>query len=83
LCNWGKMEINQILLISRHKFAKLLRSKFYWLFLIGGLGMLLLSMIPLLVAKEFRHTPEALFLISQFARPTPLLAYLRRWRLDH
>jgi ABC-type transport system involved in multi-copper enzyme maturation permease subunit len=63
------MQINQINLISKHKFAKLLRSKFYWLFFIVGLGMLLISLIPILVEKEFREGgPMTLFLISKFAQ---------------
>jgi len=62
------MEIKYLNIISQHKFVKLLRSKIYWMFFIVGLGILLTSMIPLLVAEELRNSQAAFFLISQFAR---------------
>jgi ABC-type transport system involved in multi-copper enzyme maturation permease subunit len=61
------MEISALNQISRHKFAKLLRSKFYWAFFLIGLGLLLITLIPILVADEFTGGgPEILFLISGF-----------------
>jgi ABC-type transport system involved in multi-copper enzyme maturation permease subunit len=64
------MEVSAINLISKHKFAKLLRSKIYWVFFIVGLGMLLMTLIPFLVADEdFRSGgPMVLFIISSFTR---------------
>ena len=63
------MRISQILTISNHKFAKLLRSKFYWAFFIIGLGILLITLIPILVEEEFRKGgPIVLMLISGFTQ---------------
>jgi len=63
------MKITQILTISNHKFAKLLRSKFYWAFFIIGLGILLITLIPMLVAREFQgNSPMVLMLISGFTQ---------------
>jgi len=63
------MEISAINQISKHKFAKLLRSKFYWAFFIGGLVILLFILIPLLVADEMQGGgPMVLVLISGFTQ---------------
>ena len=63
------MRIAQVLTISNHKFAKLLRSKFYWAFFIIGLGLLLMTLIPFLVEEEFRQGgPILLMLISGFTQ---------------
>lgn len=62
------MDLKQINTISNHKFAKLMRSKIYWLFFVVGLGILLMSMIPLLVAEEFAQSGMAMIFISQFAQ---------------
>lgn len=62
------MDLKQINTVSNHKFVKLMRSKVYWLFFVVGLGILLMSMIPFLVAREFSQSSMALFMISQFAR---------------
>jgi ABC-type transport system involved in multi-copper enzyme maturation permease subunit len=64
------MELKSINLISKHKFAKLLRSKIYWVFFIIGLGMLLTTLIPFLVAEDFRNEsgPMLLMIISTFTK---------------
>jgi len=63
------MQVSQINLVSKHKFAKLLRSKFYWAFFIIGLGILLMTLIPILVAEEFRGGgPMVMILISGFTQ---------------
>lgn len=63
------MEISAINLISKHKFAKLLRSKIYWVFFIVGLGTLLMTLIPFFVADEFKAGgPMVFMIISAFTR---------------
>jgi len=63
------MEISAINLISKHKFAKLMRSKIYWVFFIVGLGMLLMTMFPFLLAEDLKGGgPMVFMLIYSFTK---------------
>ncbi len=71
------MEIRQVLTISTNKLAKLLRSKFYWAFFLGGLLILLFILIPILAAEEFRAGgPMVLMLLTSFTQTYTIFGVL-------